>query len=615
MNKLTQKGPLIFIGSSILLAAIIIFILFGQYIRLNNEYDQLITDNLETFTKGQVTQTKGQIKDVQNTLKAISTLTDKTVLSPGEEWLNIYLNQLDGYSDEYKMDYISFDDMVTGMHDRQASQDDVATYYKLAAGQEVISNIRYSNRLGDYYFAIAEPIKNNGEIDGALRVRMPASLLCAPQQSSQFYDKVMTCIIDSQNNILYSNSSEYIKENELIKGLESNDLSQDSIDTIESYLEDGKSHSFQVPGTNKPVFIAIDDLGYKDWRVINFLKYEDITYGYGSILNSVMAISIVLILLITIAAILSYIFILGQKKKMQWENKRYEMLAQFTDTILFEYIPASDTIKFTPNALEVLGINSLSLKKISRPDYEMSLLHPAYRQSILSIFQQSPKDIKPEDTGYKEAMLKVKDGSYRWFSCQYKYIFNGDELEGIIGKLTDIAAQISTREILEKKASTDTLTNTYNKAGEKVISTLLDRNPTGAFFMLDLDNFKQINDTCGHVAGDTILSSIGNYLNNIVRTEDVVARIGGDEFVIFIHDAMEVEAAEEIAQRILTIFEKTPIPENPELSVSASVGIAFSPEHGITYQELYQAADEAMYTVKHKTKGSYAIYQPPQEDK
>lgn len=613
VNKLIQKGHIIFISSSILLAIIIIAILFAQYIRLNREYQQLITDNLETYTTGQVTQAKGQINDVKNTLNAMSIMTDNTELSPEEEWLGVYLEEMNSHNDGYKIDYISLDEMITAINSKQASLDDIATYNHLITGEEVISDIRYSNRLGGYYFAIADALKNNREIVGALRVKMSASLLCKPQQTSQFYDKVMSCIIDSQANILYSNGKEYNKESALSIGLKNYNMPQDSIEIIQNHLKHQGSSSFQVQGPEQKIFISIEEFGHKDWRIVNFLRYSDITYSHGFILQSVMAASVLLIIFATVAAILGYIFIMRQKKKIQWENKRYEMLAQFTDTILFEYVSDSDTIKFTPNALEVLAIHSLSLKKISSPDYEAEILHPKYRQIIMGIFQQDPKTIRPGDIGYKEAMLKVKDGSYRWFSCQYKYIFNDNRLEGIIGKLTDISTQMNTRQHLEKKASTDMLTNTYNKAGEEIIGKLLEENPLGTFFMLDLDNFKMINDTCGHITGDSILSSIGNYLNSIVRSGDVVARIGGDEFVIFIHGTVDIEQAKKVAQRILNVFEKTPLPEKIDLEVSASVGIAFSPEHGSTYQELYQAADKAMYTVKHNTKGSYAIYQKPQE--
>ena len=158
-------------------------------------------------------------------------------------------------------------------------------------------------------------------------------------------------------------------------------------------------------------------------------------------------------------------------------------------------------------------------------------------------------------------------------------------------------------------AQTDIMTGIYNKSGtEKYIKRELEKVSQKALFMIDLDNFKKLNDTFGHQAGDEILTKVAEKLGHVFRKTDVVGRIGGDEFIALMTERVAVEVVEKRAKEILDLVKITYSKDDKSVTISCSIGIALYPEHGKTFDELYSAADKAMYNIKNQNKNSYVIY-------
>ena len=131
-----------------------------------------------------------------------------------------------------------------------------------------------------------------------------------------------------------------------------------------------------------------------------------------------------------------------------------------------------------------------------------------------------------------------------------------------------------------------------------------------ALIMLDLDHFKDVNDTFGHDAGDDILKEVSNRLTSILRQTDIVCRMGGDEFALLISDASVKEMIEEVAQRILAAIGNPFSLHGVKAWISASLGIAVYPEDGENLETLFKHADIAMYEVKKVGRNNYLYYQP-----
>jgi len=166
---------------------------------------------------------------------------------------------------------------------------------------------------------------------------------------------------------------------------------------------------------------------------------------------------------------------------------------------------------------------------------------------------------------------------------------------------------------LEKRAKTDALTGLLNKSASQDLIRMMVANyrkegEHSALLMIDADRFKDINDTFGHADGDKVLAEVGRIIKNSCRAADVAGRIGGDEFVIFMRNIVEPDNACQLADRlqkqVCDAFRDTAL----EGRVSLSIGIALCPEHGARFDELFQAADRALYLVKERGRGAYRVY-------
>ena len=131
-----------------------------------------------------------------------------------------------------------------------------------------------------------------------------------------------------------------------------------------------------------------------------------------------------------------------------------------------------------------------------------------------------------------------------------------------------------------------------------------------AILFFDLDEFKDVNDSLGHLAGDQLLCTVASRISNVVRDSDLVARLGGDEFCILVQNVEQPHLASNVAQKCLEAISESCTLAGRELQPMASVGITMYPDDGESYATLLQSADSAMYAAKHAGKNRYAFYSP-----
>lgn len=245
--------------------------------------------------------------------------------------------------------------------------------------------------------------------------------------------------------------------------------------------------------------------------------------------------------------------------------------------------------------------------------------YDSYEEFEKDIQGQIINCIHPEDRGYinsrvdqlldsgeqyeMEYRMKKKDGSYFWVHDIGRKTVDADGREVMVSVLIDFSQQVQTRDYLAYEAVTDPLTGIYNRKGAKNrITDMMKYASSYLFLMLDLDNFKRVNDIYGHKHGDEVLCFVAKQLTESFRKTDTICRLGGDEFAVFISDCENIGAIQQKVQLLIDTYQTTVQELWPMAGSTMSVG-GICGYKNRTFIELYQAADEVLYEVKNGKKG------------
>lgn len=236
---------------------------------------------------------------------------------------------------------------------------------------------------------------------------------------------------------------------------------------------------------------------------------------------------------------------------------------------------------------------------------------PAFENMIKSAMMHAHRDT----IEFRSVGIINPTDEYRWYQANIVSILGKEGyVSHVIGHIVDIHEQKLKEIELKLRADHDGLTGLMNKkATEELISRLLDKNRdagvSGALMILDTDDFKHVNDTYGHKAGDRVLSKIGEIIKRNFKGMDITGRIGGDEFMVYMNN-IEASDACRLAGKLEDQIQHAFNDEEFAGEISMSIGIAASPIHGDVFDLLYKNADSALYNVKKNGKASYSLYSP-----
>lgn len=277
-----------------------------------------------------------------------------------------------------------------------------------------------------------------------------------------------------------------------------------------------------------------------------------------------------------------------------------EAIPRLYQDVLFRLDPKTKTVTHAGDLVLQFGLPRV-LKHFPECLLESESIHPDDVQDYMDYAYGMLKGI----AGSIICRIKLIDKTYEWFSVETTAIrdMNGELLE-MMGKMSNIHHSKK----LEEASNFDALTNTLTKvAFENKVSEVLGKE-AGAMLFVDVDNFKQANDSYGHTFGDELIAEIGARLNHCVRESDFVGRVGGDEFMIYLQNINDLETVERKVRQILSTMCK-PIEGNQgSHTLTVSVGIARYPHDADSYEVLYSAADKALYHSKEKGKNVATFY-------
>ena len=296
------------------------------------------------------------------------------------------------------------------------------------------------------------------------------------------------------------------------------------------------------------------------------------------------------------------------EEELQRQAERLHILSEAEGEKIIDYNAKTDVMIIRTNDEYGMAQDEIHSRYMQRFNAGMIYKEDvAYYKAVLESLLKSPK----HDT--IEFRIKRFDEDYTWYQANLTSLLGA---EGYVTRIVGRMININDRKLKEMelllRAEKDALTGIYNQgATEQLIHNAIqdgNENSLSALMIIDLDNFKEANDLLGHANGDELLEKTADILKEMFKGGDVIGRIGGDEFLVYMRNMETISDADEMAGNIVKSVRYDLDFEGQPIRVTCSVGVAVYPYHGKTYEELFEKADRAVYTVKANGKDGYRVY-------
>lgn len=297
------------------------------------------------------------------------------------------------------------------------------------------------------------------------------------------------------------------------------------------------------------------------------------------------------------------------EETLQETLERQAIILSQTENVIFECDMDGNEAYVSDKWKEMFGYEPVCSNIKDRITTD-SHFHPDDIPLVLATFQALQNG-----SAYEELDLRVakSDGHYLW--CKVRITVQYDQQDNpmkMVGVIININEQKRSEQELKNRAERDALTKLLNKDASKYyIEDFLDSPAcygSSALLVIDLDNFKQVNDQYGHMFGDIIITQSAEEIRKLFRNEDIVGRVGGDEFVVLMKNIPSLDLLKNRLNTLITVFSTVLHDRVPEADLGCSVGVSLYPQHGLRYEDLFRQADQALYQAKAKGKNGYQLY-------
>lgn len=292
-------------------------------------------------------------------------------------------------------------------------------------------------------------------------------------------------------------------------------------------------------------------------------------------------------------------------RQVEVTQARFEALVEQSTDLICVIDGSGSLVYASPAAERLLGFSDVAF--LGHPFSEF--LHPDDTSGVTEAYQRLLAT--PGGVEFVETRVATVDGDWRHMEIAATNRLDDPAVRGVVANCRDVTERAEAAARLAWQAFHDALTGLPNRALLlDRLGNALDRSKRSpritALMFIDLDDFKEVNDTLGHEAGDQLLCEVGRRLSSLVRAGDTVARLGGDEFIVLADGLEAPEEAAAIARRINNLLANPIIVRGTELTVTASIGIAFDSDH--EPDRLLREADTALYRAKAAGKSRYEVY-------
>lgn len=300
------------------------------------------------------------------------------------------------------------------------------------------------------------------------------------------------------------------------------------------------------------------------------------------------------------------------EEALRESEERFRLAADAAGLGVWDYYPAEDRREWSDRVAEIFG---LPPHTTPYRDTVVEYLHPDDRAPFLRLRERVTNgDDSRFETSFR--IERASDGAERWVEVKgWKTRTAATGAERVIMTVRDITAEKAAEDRIRWAANHDALTGLGNRSlFQQNLKAAIDRaeedGGSVGLLILDLDHFKQINDTLGHDTGDMLLRTFAERLQQTVRSGDMVARLGGDEFAIVIPDPQGEQALLDLSRSILDRLRQPFAHKGRVLDCRASIGASIYPIHATKPEMLFQNADTALYAAKSTARGTATLFEP-----
>ncbi|MDO5114615.1 MAG: diguanylate cyclase [Synergistaceae bacterium] len=395
-----------------------------------------------------------------------------------------------------------------------------------------------------------------------------------------------------------------LKENDSSSGHEVQTLAADM------NQERGGVAGFTSGGVRR--YIVYEPLAVNDWYLIDVISASSVEQHTGSIIKEVFL--LLAIMVACSASLMLFIYWLNkfknrelveEQERLRQAEEIYRSAFEFSDSVLVVIDIQNDSVIFNSNFQKIFGFEPAAGTLSEIKSEVNSFINENDLNMVMERFLDSEKD------AIIECRIGGRVKKETWAEFRFTKIFDRyGKVQRIIGRLTNIDEKKRHIQRLKSQAESDPLTGLLNrKAAFGYMKDFLSgRGKDGlhAFMVIDVDDYKKVNDIFGHVTGDAVLTVLAKEMRSFFRSSDIVGRLGGDEFMVLMRDIPSGEFALSRANAFCRTVERLGRSCNLKCALSVSIGVAVSSEGDI--DKLYEEADKALYHVKSQGKCGCAIY-------
>lgn len=477
------------------------------------------------------------------------------------------------------------------------------------------SEIKKSALIEEMICIIAVPILKDGEAIGVLYGCTDLKVFNIYENTILENEKTYIQVIDPDGTYIVKEPSGILgKRDNIFDGL-SRVESQTSLQEIQEKVKNEEPTYIEISDGECRETVCFTPLKLNHWCVVTVMDQSRITNSIDYILGHDVYIMIIRVAVgVLLLSFMILYFSWQEKRQIEEFNERllideklFRIASEKSGVIIMSYIIKTKQLHFINP--DMFGLK-LPDKIDNAPENFVHYLSDK-NKNLHEELHTILKNMENEE-GKRTFFVTVKhsDQEELILRIQLTSLFgtNG-EIRQCIGVIEDVTETQHLRE----KADRDSLTGLYNRsyAVEKINGMLQEFSPAPecvhACVLMDLDNFKKLNDTLGHQKGDQALQDVANILRQHFREYDIVCRLGGDEFLIFVQNIPRNVIEKNIGsllKKLTLTYEK----EEKKVCITVSAGIYLVKEPGHDFRELYQKADETLYRVKNSSKNGYRIY-------